>query len=203
VDFRNRYYGFVDVAGGSGGDSMTLAIAHKIGDTTLLDCIRERPPPFSPQAVIAEYAELLKKYRINTVIGDRFGGDLPRELFRSAGIHYEVCEYTKSELYIGLLPLINSRAVVLLDDKRMINQLVSLERRVHRSGKDSVDHPQRGGRDDAINAAAGALVMASQRPSGWRRPDRQTTPYGGRVVTWPRASGDGYHTPDTKWMFKR
>ena len=169
VDYRNRYIGFVDVAGGSGGDSMTLGISHKVGNTNFLDCVREIRPPFSPQAAIEEYAALLQKYRIATVIGDRFGGDLPREQFRNAGIHYEVCEYTKSELYIALLPLINSRAVMLLDDKRLISQLVSLERRTHRSGRDSIDHPQRGGHDDIVNAAAGAIVMASQRPAGWRR----------------------------------
>ena len=82
---------------------------------------------------------------------------MPREQFRNAGIHYEVCEYTKSELYIALLPLINSRAVMLLEDKRLISQLVALERRVHRSGRDSIDHPQRGGHDDVVNSAAGAL----------------------------------------------
>ena len=81
---------------------------------------------------------------------------MPREQFRNAGIHYEVCEYTKSELYIALLPLINSRAVMLLDDKRLISQLVSLERRTHRSGRDSIDHPQR---------AAGMTTLSMRLPA--------------------------------------
>ena len=54
--------------------------------------------------------------------------------------------------------------------RRLISQLVSLERRVARSGKDSVDHP-RGGHDDVINAAALALVGAALTPmssaDGW------------------------------------
>jgi hypothetical protein len=205
VDYRNRYIGFVDVAGGSGGDSMTLGISHKVGNTVLLDCVREIRPPFSPQAAIEEYAALLKKYRIATVIGDRFGGDLPREQFRNAGIHYEVCEYTKSELYIALLPLINSRGVVLLDDKRLINQLTSLERRTHRSGRDTVDHPQRGGHDDVVNAAAGALVLTSQRPAGWRR----RNPEAPKPLQWtaerffgPAMAGGPGHE-GTGWLWRR
>ncbi len=37
-------------------------------------------------------------------------------------------------------------------------QLLGLERRVARGGKDSIDHGP-GGRDDVSNAAAGALVL--------------------------------------------
>ncbi len=39
-EFRHRYLGFVDPSGGR-SDSMTLAIAHHEGDTTVLDAIRE------------------------------------------------------------------------------------------------------------------------------------------------------------------
>jgi len=40
--------------------------------------------------------------------------------------------------------------------------LAHLERRTHRSGKDSVDHPPHG-YDDVANAVCGALVVASRR----------------------------------------
>ena len=53
----------------------------------------------------------------------------------------------------------NSGRVTLLDNTRLIAQLVGLERHVARSGKDAVDHPP-GSHDDLINAAAGALVTA-------------------------------------------
>jgi hypothetical protein len=42
-----------------------------------------------------------------------------------------------------------------------VNQLADLERRTGASGRDSVDH-RRGQHDDVANAAAGALVIASQ-----------------------------------------
>src|SRR5712671_4140076 len=57
------YHGFVDPSGAA-VDSMTLSIAHqdKAG-CAVLDAARERRPPFSPEAVVAEFAALLKLYR--------------------------------------------------------------------------------------------------------------------------------------------
>ncbi len=47
-----RYWAFVDPSGGSGEDSMTLAIAHRDAKTGLgvLDLLRERQPPFEGYA---------------------------------------------------------------------------------------------------------------------------------------------------------
>jgi hypothetical protein len=81
------YLGFVDPSGGS-QDSMTLAIAHREKDRAVLDLVRERRPPFSPEQVASEFAELLKQYRVSLVRGDRYGGEWPREQFRKAGIEY-------------------------------------------------------------------------------------------------------------------
>jgi hypothetical protein len=64
-------------------------------------------------------------------------------------------------LYVELLPLLNSKRCDLLDDPRLINQLLGLERRVARSGKDSIDHPP-GQHDDVINAVAGAAAIATR-----------------------------------------
>ena len=75
---------------------------------------------------------------------------------------YRASERSKSELYVELLPAINSRRVDLLDDRKTIAQLVGLERRTARSGKDSIDHAP-GGHDDLINAVAGSLVLAATR----------------------------------------
>src|SRR5262249_22620314 len=110
-----RYFGFIDPSGGS-ADSMTLAVAQKEGDVVVLDCIREVRPPFSPEAVVAEFADVLKSYRVSTVRGDRFAGEWPREQFRKHGISYEPAEQTKSALYQNMLPLINSRRIDLLDN---------------------------------------------------------------------------------------
>src|SRR5689334_10163551 len=75
----------------------------------------------------------------------------------------EPAEKPKSELYRDLLPLINSGAVEILDNERLIAQLVSLERRTARGGKESIDHAP-GAHDDVANAVAGALVTAYKEP---------------------------------------
>lgn len=157
---RHRYVAFCDPSGGS-ADSMTLAIAHKEGSTAIIDVIREVKPPFSPEAVVSEFATVLKLYRLSTVIGDRYAGEWVREIFRNHGVFYQHSEKAKSAIYLDMLPLINSRAVDLLDNERLVRQLVNLERRVGRStGRDIIDHPP-GHHDDVANAVAGAATLAA------------------------------------------
>ncbi len=174
---EHRYWAFVDPSGGS-SDSFTLAIAHKIGDSTILDVIREVASPFSPEATVLEFAELLKKYRISQVTSDRYAGEWCREPFQRAGIYCDQNARPKSDLYRDMLPLINSRAVDLLDNERMIAQISSLERRLGRNGKDAVDHP-RGLHDDVANAVAGVVTVVAAGPSlvvnnvGWKHTPRK------------------------------
>jgi hypothetical protein len=163
-----NYVGFVDPSGGS-ADSFTLAIAHaesrggEVG--AVLDLVLERRPPFSPSAVVKEFAGHLKLYGVGSVVGDRYGGEFPRELFREHGIAYVPSERVKSDLYRELLPMLTAGRVELLDDPTLHTQLIGLERRVARGGKDSIDHGP-AGRDDLANSAAGALVVATTAGAG-------------------------------------
>jgi hypothetical protein len=156
-----RYYAFNDPSGGS-SDSMTLAIAHleirNNEKTVILDAVREVRAPFSPEAAVDEFAQLLKIYGITAVCGDRYAGQWPRECFKVHGINYEVSEKTKNDIYRDLLPIINSRQCDLLDHPRLFGQLVSLERRTARGGRDSIDHPP-GAHDDVANSVAGVVVL--------------------------------------------
>ncbi|MER8972145.1 terminase family protein [Mesorhizobium sp. M0800] len=177
---RCRYFAFVDPSGGS-SDSMTLAIAHCEGDDVILDAVKEAVPPFSPEAVVAEFAKLVHSYGAREVTGDRYGGEFPRELFRRYGLTYRLADKTRSDLYLSLVPAMNSGRARLLDLRKVENQLVGLERRTSRGGRDIVDHAP-GAHDDVANAVAGALVGAlgvATRPRG----AAGTFGYGG-VVTW-------------------
>jgi hypothetical protein len=153
------YVAFCDPAGGSGSDSFTLAVAHQEGDRVVLDAVRERRPPFSPDAAVEEFSQLLRSYRVSQLRGDRWGGSWVAERFARFGISYEVASLTKSELYAALLPAINSARVELLDDRRLLAQLVGLERRTSRGGRDVIDHGL-AQHDDVVNAAAGAVYEA-------------------------------------------
>jgi hypothetical protein len=94
---------------GGSADSMTLAIAHQEREIGVLDCLREIKPSFSPESVVAEFADLLKRYRITKVKGDRYAGEWPREQFAKRGIKYEPSLDPKGTLYINFLPLVNSK----------------------------------------------------------------------------------------------
>lgn len=73
----------------------------------------------------------------------------------------------KSDLYQNLLPALNSAKIDLLDHKRTVDQLILLERRTGRSGRDIIDH-RIGGHDDCANAIAGAAHLAAKGPDhGW------------------------------------
>jgi len=157
------YIGFVDPSGGS-SDSMTLAIGFKQDNAAVLACLRETKPPFSPAAVVAEYVQVLQKYGCKEVIGDAYAKEWVQESFRSLNIRYRQSDKNRSEIYLEALSAINSRQVSLLDNQKLVQQLVSLERRTARSGKDSVDH-RNGSHDDMANSAMGALIyaLASER----------------------------------------
>jgi hypothetical protein len=160
-DQDRSYVAFVDPSGGS-SDAMTLALAFTDGERVCLAALREVKPPFSPESTVADFATFLRSYGVTMVRGDRYAGEWPREQFRKHGIEYQPADKTRSELYLELLPLINSQRASLLDDKRLISQLVGLERRTSRAGKDSIDHAPNS-HDDVANAAAGAIVYASAR----------------------------------------
>jgi len=167
------YAAFVDAAGGSGQDSFTACVAHRgENDVGVVDCIREFRPPFSPANVVKEITTLMESYDISRVVGDRYAGSWPAERFSECGIGYEVSERSKSQIYVDALPLFNSGKVELLDHRKCVTQLCSLERRTARgTGRDIVDHPT-GGHDDVCNAVCGALVMvANSMDSGevWLR----------------------------------
>jgi len=159
-----NYVGFVDPSGGQ-ADSMALAIAHFEKQRVVLDLLRERQAPFSPEDAAAEFAQELRRYRIYTVVGDRYSGAWVREAFSKRGVEYRPSERSRPEIYLEVLPVFMSGQIELLDNRKLVAQLVNLERRTARQGRDSVDHPV-GAHDDVANAAAGALVLAATEAAG-------------------------------------
>ena len=158
------YHAFVDPSGGS-ADSMTRAIAHRENEAAILDCLRERRPPFSPEAVVSEFAETLRSYGVSRVVGDRFAAGFHSELWEKRGIRYAPSEKPKSDLDRELLPALNSGRIVLLANEKLVSQLVGLARRTARGGRDTIDHAP-GGHDDLANAAAGVVQLVLSRARG-------------------------------------
>lgn len=146
-----RYEAFVDPAGG-GRDEYCLAIGHREGECAVVDVLRAMSG--QPADITKEYAALLKSYRINSLVGDRYAGSWPADEFRKHHIDMRHSELAKSELYQHLLAVLNSGRVELPPDMKLINQFAALERRTSRGGRDVIDHPMNG-HDDRPNVVAG------------------------------------------------
>ena len=153
----HSYASFTDPASGSGKDAFTVAIAHPERERGVLDVIRAWRPPFNPSGVIAEAAEVLRRFGLRDTTGDRYAPGFVSEGFRAHGVSYHPSEWDRSALYLEFLPLVNAARVSLLDDPDLLRELRELERRRGPSGRDRVDHGP-GHHDDRANAAAGVLA---------------------------------------------
>ena len=167
-----QYYSWVDPSGGgttgagtTGADAFTLGISHQEkGGRIVLDKLVWTDPPFTPETVVEKYAETLSAFGVQTVVGDKWGGDWPSSMFRKYGVTYNAAAKPKSDIYMEALPLFSSMRIQLLDIQRLSTELRLLERRPRAGGRgDQVDHGPRG-HDDLANSALGACWIASTRP---------------------------------------
>ena len=162
-----QYRAFVDPSGGR-HDAFTLCIGHRSKTkegSFEADVIRARKPPFDPKEVTAEYAALLKQYRITNVVGDRYSAEWVVSSFSENGITYEASEKSKSDLYLEALPLFTRGIVSIPNMPQLIRELRLLERQTHRGGKDNIDHPKRGS-DDLANALCGCAAITMGQQTG-------------------------------------
>jgi hypothetical protein len=161
----HSYRAFIDPSGGA-SDSMTMCCAHYVpaSQTVVVDCLREAKPPFSPETVCQQFAEVLKTYRCVNVVSDKYGGVWPVEQMAKFGIRCTQSAAPKSDLYQTLLPLINSGRIELLDHPKTVNQLAALEQRNTRGVRPTIDHPP-GQHDDLANAIAGSAAQCLARSS--------------------------------------
>jgi hypothetical protein len=130
----------------------------------IVDLIKEVKPPFSPEQVVADFTDILRGYNLSRVTGDSYGGGWIAEAFRKVGVRYAPAEQNKTQIYRDFLPLINSGRVELPDDQRLLRQLLSLERKQTRTGRELVDHAPNA-HDDVANAVAGACVLVGEPKS--------------------------------------
>ncbi len=179
--FDGEYVAFVDPSSGR-SDEMALCIGHveqrfhpdgECDFVCVVDYLRGAVA-FSPDALVTEFCEAIKGYGLQEVYGDNYAAAFAQELFNRNGVTYKLSEFNKSQIYSQIIPVLNSPGrVELLDDRKMIDQFVMLERRVGRgTGRDSIDHPP-GAHDDRSNAVAGVLQLLSSGQIGsssvWER----------------------------------
>lgn len=158
-----RYSAHFDASSGR-GDRAALAIGHAEGGRVVLDVLRAWNPPFDPEAVVADAARVAREYGALTVQVDRYAAGFVVSAFARHGLTARVAERTTSEHHLELVPLVNSKRASLLDHPELLRELRGLERRVSRTGKDSVDH-RPGGHDDCAAAVSGVLSILAKKGS--------------------------------------
>lgn len=145
---------------------MLRTLTPEAREVVVIDRLCEWRPPFSPAEVVREASAILASYGVFEVVGDRYAGDWPTERFAECGVSYVHAPEPKSGLYLAALPSFTAREVELIDHPRLARQLIALERRTSRAGRDTIDHPPRG-HDDCANAVCGVIAVACAARSGW------------------------------------
>jgi hypothetical protein len=154
------YVAGLDVSGGR-GDATGAAVAHLEGDRVVIDACRRWIAPHDPAAVAAQVFEFFQVYGLEAAVGDQYGAEVTRSLYMGAGITTIASDLVRSDIYLRFLPLLTTGRIQLPPEPTLRVELLSLERRTARSGKDSVDH-RPGAHDDLSNAVALAAVTAAR-----------------------------------------
>jgi hypothetical protein len=157
-----RFHCFADPSGGR-GDAFAIAIAHAEGEKVVVDVVRARPAPFTPSDVVREFSELAMAYDCHLILGDAYSGEWVTKAFEAEGVSYHRSPRSKSQIYLECLPMWTQGRVSIPPHKKLAAELRGLERRVGRSGKDTVDHGA-GLHDDLSNVVCGVLLEAGERP---------------------------------------
>ncbi len=155
-----HYRAGLDVSGGR-NDAAAAAVAHREGQRVIVDACRRWPAPHDPAQVAREVAAFLAAYGLTHATADQYGAELSRSIYSEAGLALVSADVTRSEAYLHLLPLLTTGRVELPPDPRLRTELLGLERRTARSGRDSVDH-RPGAHDDLANAVALAAWAANR-----------------------------------------
>jgi len=162
------YVAFTDSSGGV-ADSYTLALAHREQRDgraiCIVDRVEERRAPFDPREVTRDFAALVRAYGVRQVSGDRYSASWTSGAWEAEGLRYVPSELTASELFRSMVPALLAGDIELPDDPRLIGQLLALERRSARGGREQISHPPNG-HDDVAVAVAGVLHLVSARRSG-------------------------------------
>ena len=167
-------YIFALDAAGHGEDAFTLAGVRYEGKTAAEFKVEQvfgkawekpRSGVRNLEVTTQEAAEIVRRYGVRKVYGDRVTGGWVQEAFERQGVRYvyptikrdgKDVYVTRSMGYLEAAPLLRAGRLRILDDEPTRRELRNLEQR-----GDRVDHPA-GGSDDRANAVMLAAAMAVQ-----------------------------------------
>jgi phage terminase large subunit-like protein len=196
---RGRVHAFADPASGSkGADHFGLTLGYRDPDSerVVICCLKKWSPPFSAAAVVAEAADVLKRYHVRTLKADSFAGGIFVDLFKAHGIALERAGKSASDCYLDAVAAFGSGTAELPcpESSELGAALMSdLRSVVRKSGgeRDRADAPRtRFGHADLGNAVCGLISCAV--PAKRERPKSampQTVRLGRSTWAMPWAGG--------------
>jgi hypothetical protein len=150
------YFCFVDMCGG-GPDDAVICIGHEDNGRAVIDRLEQQTGSaadrFNPDQAVCKFFNIAREYHISRLTLDGYAGLTFRYKFESYGVTAWLCPQPKHKLYDQLEPVINAGQVELLDDAKLLEQILTL---VLRNGK--IDH-ENGSHDDYANAVAGCVSL--------------------------------------------
>lgn len=175
-----EYGAAVDSSGG-GACAFTLSVHHiegqgaerRVIQDAMKGWARTRSATVDLEGVVKEIAEILSRYRVSRVVGDRYAKEWVRQAFARAGVAYEdpktaAGEYMdKSLAYLEVEPLFAQGRIELLNHPQLIRELKCLERRHARAARRWSARPAGG-------MTTTPTCFVSARPGRWPRRRRWT-----------------------------
>jgi len=155
------------------GDVFALAIAHRLPvGSIVLDYTATwtgtREAPLGYEWVCGEIARILKRYELNTVVGDQHCAAIIQQEFLKLGITYKEVTFgtgTRSEMFTNLKHLLIQKKVLLLDKPEELRQFRALEE--HRTPRGNMDvRPAYDAKDDLAVVIALATLQLSKNDEG-------------------------------------
>jgi hypothetical protein len=119
--------------------------------------------PLNFKLICERIAETLRRYGINSVVGDQFYFPMLRQHFDTLGIFYREFTFgahTRASLFGNLRQLIGQQKIAIVDEPELLRQLRSLEEVRTSSGQIDICAPR--GKDDLAIAVALAAFELSR-----------------------------------------
>jgi hypothetical protein len=165
-----QYQVHADISGGRRDPAAIGVSAKMLNGKAVLCYAEEIRPPCDPNAVIAHFASIAKRYGATVIRGDNYAANFVVEAFRAHGITYlqpmfNDERWDTSRIFLESVTLMSGGHFRLLDQPKLLRQLAALERRTRSGGRDSAGHPP-GGHDDLSVAAIGSLLYAHRDRCG-------------------------------------
>lgn len=155
-------------------DDFAFSIFHTTTDGTVVqDLLRVWSPNqrggvrLEPQSILSEIGSICHNWNIGVVYSDQYQLESLQQMaqeYQFSVIGKDFTGISKSKMYGSLLHLMRTNKIKLLDDSRIVSQLVLLEKKLNAMNQVRISAPQGRHDDIASVVALGVSVALMHRP---------------------------------------